>query len=383
MNPTPIKAGEDILRCTLVQKGLGENMKVKKAVILAAGFGSRMLPATKAVPKEMLTIVDKPSIQYIVEELADSGITDILIVLSRGKGAVQEHFDRHPELEAALSCKSQKLYDELLQTAKIADITYIRQPIMRGSGSAVLLAKGFAGDEPIAVVYPDDIMVSTSVGCRGNVPSTAQGCHHNILISENSPTACGSTNYETPTTLQGCQDGAEVDGGETPPTSQGCHPNNAGVGVYKKPVTMQICEAYEKYGLGAVAMKEFPAAEITKYSSLDAKLLENNLYRITDMIEKPAPEQIFTNFSILGRCVLPPKIFPILEQTKPGLGGEIWLTDAMKRLANEDGMTGVDFDGVRFDTGNKLGLMKAVTEIALAHREIGAEYRNYLKDLPI
>lgn len=286
-------------------------MKVKKAVILAAGFGSRMLPATKAVPKEMLTIADKPSIQYIVEELAASGISDILIVLSRGKNAVQEHFDRAPELEAALIENPEKkaLYDSIVKITSLADITYIRQPIMRGSGSAVLLAKNFAGSEPFVVVYPDDIMT-----------------------------------------------------GETP-------------------VTAQICAAYEKYGLGAVAMKEFPVRDIMKYSSLDAELIEDNIYKITDMIEKPSEKEILTNFSILGRCVLPAKIFKLLEETKPGLNNEIWLTDAMKRLSNEDGMTGVDFIGKRYDTGNKLGLMKCVTEIALSHPEIGEDYKKYLKEL--
>ena len=286
-------------------------MKVKKAVILAAGFGTRMLPATKAVPKEMLNIIDKPAIQYIVEELAASGVTDILIVLSRGKSAVQEHFDRAPELEAALIDKNKQLYEQLIYTSKIAELTYVRQQEMKGSGNAVLCGKGFVGNEPFVVVYPDDIMVA-------NVP-----------------------------------------------------------------VTAQICKAYEKHGLGAVAMKEFSDEDIVKYSSLDAKMLENenNVYKITDMVEKPTKEQVFTNFSILGRCVLPAKIFGILEETKPGLGGEIWLTDAMKRLAREDGMVGVDFEGVRYDAGNKLGFLKAVTEIALSNEDVGGEFREYLNQI--
>jgi UTP--glucose-1-phosphate uridylyltransferase len=287
-------------------------MKVKKAVILAAGFGTRMLPATKAVPKEMLTLVDRPSIQYIVEELAASGIEDILIILGRGKGAVEEHFDRSFELENALINKNKSLYNELVAIAGIAKITYIRQQEMKGTGSAVLYAKNFAGSEPVVVIYPDDIMVS-------DIPDV--------------------------------------------------------------PVTKQICSAYEKHGLGAVAIKEFTDEEIVKYSSLKIETLDNNTYKISDMIEKPQKHEVFSNYSILGRCVLPAKIFGILEETKPGLGGEIWLTDAMKRLAIEDGMVGVDFEGIRYDTGNKLGFLKATTEIGLMNNEVGAEYKKYLKEL--
>jgi UTP--glucose-1-phosphate uridylyltransferase len=260
-------------------------MKVKKAVILAAGLGTRMLPATKAVPKELLTLVDKPAIQYITEELAASGIEDILVVISRGKEAIQNHLDG------------------------IANVTYIRQLEMKGTGNAVLYAKHFAGNEPFVVIYPDDIMT-------GAVP-----------------------------------------------------------------VTAQICSAFEKHGLGAVAMKAFSDEDIMKYSSLDAKPLENNIYKITDMVEKPQKHEVLTNFSILGRCVLPAKIFPLLEETKPGLGGEIWLTDAMKQLARTDGMLGVDFEGIRYDTGNKLGFLKATTELALQNKELGREYEEYLKDL--
>jgi UTP--glucose-1-phosphate uridylyltransferase len=267
-------------------------MKVKKAVILAAGLGTRMLPATKAVPKEMLTLVDKPAVQYITEELAASGIEDVLVVVSRGKEAVQNHLDG------------------------LVNAVYVRQPEMKGTGNAVLYARSFAGSDPFVVIYPDDIMVAAS-------------------------------------------DSA--------------------------PVTAQICRAFEAYGLGAVAMKEFSDEDIVRLSSLDAKPLENNIHnnihKVTDMVEKPQLHEVFTNFSILGRCVLPAKIFAILEETKPGLGGEIWLTDAMKQLARSEGMLGVDFKGVRYDTGNKLGFLKAVTELGLAHDETGAEYRRYLKEL--
>jgi UTP--glucose-1-phosphate uridylyltransferase len=263
-------------------------MKVKKAVILAAGYGTRMLPATKAVPKEMLTVVDRPSIQYIIEELAASGIEDILVVLGRGKESIQNHLDG------------------------LINVTYVRQQEMKGTGNATLYAKNFAGDEPVMVIYPDDIMVS----------------------DEGQP-----------------------------------------------PVAAQICAAYEKYGLGAVAMGVFSDEDILKYSSLDAKLLGDNVYKVTDMIEKPQKHEVFTNFSVLGRCVLPAKIFGILEETPPGLNGEIWLTDAMKTLARADGMVGVDFKGTRYDTGSKLGFLKAVTEIGMQNSEVGAEFKQYLKEL--
>jgi UTP--glucose-1-phosphate uridylyltransferase len=259
-------------------------MKVKKAVILAAGLGTRMLPATKAVPKELLNLADKPAIQYITEELTASGIDDILVVISRGKEAIQTHLDG------------------------LINAVYVRQLEMLGTGNAVLYAKSFAGGEPFVVVYPDDIMVA------------------------------------------------------------------------EKPVTRQICEAYEKHGLGAVAMKKFSDEDIAKYSSLDVKPLEDNVYKVTDMVEKPQKHEILSNFSILGRCVLPAKIFGILEETKPGLNGEIWLTDAMKTLARQEGMLGVDFEGKRYDTGNKLGFLKAVVELGLQHAEVGAEFRKYLDE---
>jgi UTP--glucose-1-phosphate uridylyltransferase len=263
-------------------------MKVKKAVILAAGLGTRMLPATKAVAKEMLTVVDRPSIEYIIEELAASGIHDVLVVVSRGKEAIQNHLDG------------------------LANVTYIRQLEMKGTGNAVLYAKSFAGGEPVVVIYPDDIMVA----------------------DEGQP-----------------------------------------------PVTAQICAAYEAHGLGAVAMKEFSDADIVKYSSLKLEFLEKNIHKITDMIEKPQPSQVFSNYSVLGRCVLPAEIFGILEETPPGLNGETWLTDAMKTLARTRGMVGVDFKGTRYDTGNKLGFLKAVTEIGLRNAEVGGEFKEYLKEL--
>lgn len=286
-------------------------MRVKKAIIPAAGFGTRVLPATKAIPKEMLPIVDKPAIQYIVEEAAKSGIEDILIIISRGKDAIENHFDRSVELESQLlKSGKEELYEQLRAISDLANITFIRQKEMKGLGHAVYCAKSFVGDEPFAVLYGDDVIM-------GEDP------------------ACG-----------------------------------------------QLCRAYDEFGLGVLGIKEVPASDISKYSSLDVSHLTGNLYRVTDMIEKPAtPAEVKSLFSILGRCVLPPTIFDILENTRPGAGGEIQLTDAMKVLATTEGMTGVDYTGKRYDMGNKLGMLEAIVETGLRHGEIGTDFRTYLKGL--
>lgn len=285
-------------------------MKVKKAVVLAAGLGTRVLPATKAMPKEMLTIVDKPAIQYIIEEVTNAGISDVLVILSRGKGIVQDHFDRSPDLEAAL-LKSGKneMYENVTKIAKLANLKYVRQQEMKGTGDAVMYAKSFVGNEPFVVVYGDDVIIS------------------------------------------------------------------------KKPATQQLCEAYEKYGLGAVCMKEVPSELVVKYCTLDVKKRDNNIYDVSNMIEKPRPEEIISNFSILGRCLLPPEIFDILETIPTGAGGEYQLTDAMKILAQTKGMLGVDFEGTRYDMGNKLGILKAIVEVGLTHQEVGDDFRAYLKEV--
>ncbi len=286
------------------------NKKVKKAVILAAGLGTRVLPATKSSPKEMLAIVDKPAIQYIVEEVVNSGIKDILIVVSRGKSAVQDHFDRSPELEYALknSGKTQ-LYDEVLNIANLANIQYVRQQEMLGTGNAVMYAKTFVGDDPFVVLYGDDVII-------GDDPATAQ-----------------------------------------------------------------VCRAYEEFGKGAVAMKEVSTDLVMKYCSLDTKSIKDNIYHVTDMVEKPTLEQIISNFAILGRCVLPAEIFDILERIPRGAGGEFQLTDAMKVLSQTKGMVGVDFTGTRYDMGSKLGILQATVEVGLKHEEIGEDFKAYLKEV--
>ena len=285
-------------------------MKITKAVIPAAGLGTRFLPATKAVPKEMVPIVDKPTLQYIVEEAAASGIEDILIITGRTKRAVEDHFDKSYELETELA-KSGKLdYLETLEKiSNLANIHYVRQKEAKGLGHAIYCAKSFVGNEPFAILYGDDVIMG------------------------------------------------------------------------EDPVCGQLCRAYEEFGKGVVGIKEVSEKDILKYSSMKTAPLHDNLYSITDMIEKPKPEQIFSLFSILGRCVLPPEIFDILRVTPPGAGGEIQLTDAMRTLAVRDGMVGVDFVGTRYDMGNKLGMMKAIVETALKHKEIGEDFREYLKNL--
>lgn len=285
-------------------------MKIKKAIIPAAGLGTRVLPASKALPKEMLPIVDKPAIQYIVEEAVRAGITDILIITNRGKGVIEDHFDHSIELEAMIERRGNtELLKTLRDVANLANIYYIRQKVTRGLGDAVLRAKEFVGSEPFAVLYGDD-----------------------VIIGE--PPAIG-----------------------------------------------ELCEAYEKFGKSVVGIKEVSDEFIVKYSSLKVEKLDEKNYSVTDMIEKPALEEKFSNFSILGRCVLDNEIFDILEKTPLGVGGELQLTDAMRTLALKYGMIGVDFSGVRYDMGNKFGILKANIEVGLSHPEIKEQLKDYIKEL--
>jgi len=285
-------------------------MKIRKAIIPAAGLGTRVLPASKAMPKEMLPIVDKPAIQYIVEEAVKAGITDILIITNRGKGIIEDHFDHSVELEAMLERRGNtEMLNTLCNVANLANIYYIRQKETRGLGDAVLRAKEFVGDEPFAVLYGDDVII-------GDIPAIGE-----------------------------------------------------------------LCEAYEKYGKSVVGIKEVPDELVVKYCSLKVEKSEEKIYSVSDMIEKPALKDKFSNFSILGRCVLDNEIFEILERTPLGAGNELQLTDAMRELAVKYGMIGVDFSGVRYDMGNKLGILKANVEVALNHPEIGEEFKAYLKDL--
>ncbi len=283
---------------------------VKKAVIPAAGLGTRVLPISKACPKEMLPIVDKPAIQYIVEEAVAAGITDILIITNRGKGIIEDHFDHAIELEERLEASGRLAeLEQVRHISNMANIYFLRQKETKGLGHAVNCARSFVGDEPFAVLYGDDVII-------GDDP------------------ACG-----------------------------------------------QLCRAYEQYGKGVVGIKEVTKEQILKYCSLAVNAVGDRVYEVSDMIEKPSPDQVMSPFSILGRCVLPPSIFDILDNTPPGAGGEIQLTDAMRTLAVRDGMMGVDYTGTRYDMGNKLGILQATCEVALSRDDLKNEFAAYLKEL--
>ncbi len=284
--------------------------KIRKAVIPAAGLGTRVLPASKSMPKEMLPIVDKPAIQYIVEEAAAAGIDDILIITNRGKGIIEDHFDHSPELEERLQAAGKT--EELAQVralAEIANIHFIRQRETKGLGHAVSCARAFVGDEPFAVLYGDD-----------------------VIIGEDS--ACG-----------------------------------------------QLCRVYEEFGRSVVGIKEVTPEQVLRYCSLAVAPVHDNIYRVSDMIEKPKPEQVISLFAILGRCVLTPDVFAILDNTAPGAGGEIQLTDAMRVIAREGRMMGVEYTGKRYDMGNKLGILQANCEVALRRPDLSADFAAYLKEL--
>jgi UTP--glucose-1-phosphate uridylyltransferase len=286
-------------------------MKVRKAVIPAAGLGTRMLPATKTVPKEMLPLVDKPVIQYIIEEAVASGIEDILIVTNRAKSAMDDYFDYHPELEERLLRDNKvKEAEAVRMSADLANIFYVRQKETKGLGHAIWRAKRFVGDEPFAVLLGDDIM-------RAHTP-----------------------------------------------------------------VTKQLIDAAEKYGACAVGTQTVSDEAISKYSSLKILSLPNeqHIFRVTDMNEKPTLEEKYSNYAILGRYVLTPEIFDLLERTPPGYGGEIQLTDGLKALCKLSPMVAVDFEGRRYDTGNLKGFLEATIDYALASDEIGPWLKNFIKD---
>ena len=286
-------------------------MKITKAVIPAAGLGTRVLPATKAMPKEMLPIVDKPAIQYIVEEAVASGITDILIITNRGKGIMEDHFDKSPLLEESLekAGKTPQL-NAIKDIHNLANIQYVRQIETKGLGHAVSKARSFVGNDPFVVMYGDDVII-------GDIPATKE-----------------------------------------------------------------LVDAYGTFGKGVLGIKPVSEEAIKKYSSLKVENIHDNVFKCTDMIEKPQrKEDIFSLYSILGRVVLPPEIFDILDHTKPGAGGEIQLTDAMAELARSCGMTAVEFTSKRYDMGNKLGILQANIEVGLKHPEVCEGLREYLKEL--
>lgn len=285
--------------------------EIRKAVIPAAGFGTRFLPATKATPKEMLPIVDKPTIQYIVEEALDSGIEDILIISGHGKRAIEDHFDSAPELELNLRQKGKaRLLKMVEQTAGIR-VHYIRQQHMRGLGDAVLCAKAFVGDEPFAVLLGDDVVYNP-----------------------------------------------------------------------ERPALRQLMDVYQETGASVLGCQQVGADQVSDYGIIAGEQLGDwRQMHVVDMVEKPSAEEAPSRMAVLGRYIITPGIFDILAKTKPGKGGEVQLTDALKVLAGQENMTAYAFQGVRYDVGNKLGFLKATVEFALRREDLSGEFRKYLKKI--
>ena len=285
-------------------------MKVRKAIIPAAGLGTRFLPATKAQPKEMLPIVDKPTIQYIVEEAIASGIEDIMIVTGRGKRAIEDHFDKSYELEDILKKKGEEDLLSLVQDiSNLVNIHYIRQKEPKGLGHAIYCAKSFIDNEPFAVLLGDDIVDS------------------------------------------------EV------------------------PTLKQLIEVYDEYNTTVVGVQHVPQEEVSKYGIVDCKYVEDRVYKIKDLVEKPDKENAPSNIAILGRYIISPRIFYYLENAIPGKGGEIQLTDALKGLLSTEALYAYDFVGKRYDVGNKLGFLEANVEFALKRDDLSSEFTSYLKEL--
>ena len=286
--------------------------KIRKAVIPAAGFGTRFLPETKAMPKEMLPIVDKPTIQYIVEEIKASGIEQILIISGHAKRAIEDHFDSSPELEQHLyESGKMDLLKEVRQVASVK-IHYTRQQYMRGLGDAILCAKEFMDGEPFGVILGDDVVYNGS--------------------------------------------------GE--------------------PALKQLISQYDKTGGTIIGCQLVRPEQVSSYGIINGTPTENpDLLKVKNMIEKPSIEEAPSRFAALGRYVITPEVFKILEQTKPGKGGEIQLTDALRVMAKNGHVYAYNFKGQRYDTGNKLGYLKATVEFALRRDDIGPEFRQYLKSL--
>lgn len=283
---------------------------VRKAVIPAAGLGTRFLPATKATPKEMLPIVDKPTIQYIIEETLASGIEDILIITGRSKRAIEDHFDRSIELELNLEASGKTKELELVRKISDIRIHYIRQKEPRGLGHAILCAKHFVGDEPFAVLLGDDVVDS------------------------------------------------------------------------QVPALKQLIDVYDKTGASVLGVQEVPQEKVSAYGIVAGEPTgEARTVKVNDMVEKPAVEEAPSRLAVLGRYVITPEIFPILEKTEPGRGNEIQLTDALKVLAKEQAMYAYDFEGRRYDVGDKQGFLEAIVEMALKRPDLRDKFLDYLQGI--
>ena len=284
--------------------------RVRKAIIPAAGLGTRFLPATKSQPKEMLPIVDKPTLQYIIEEAVNSGIEEILVVTGRSKKSIEDHFDRSVELELELDQKGKtQMLEMVKEISNMVDIHFIRQKEPKGLGHAIYCAKSFVGDEPFAVLLGDDI----------------------------------------------------VDNGV--------------------PCLAQLIKTYNEYNTSILGVQEVARENTDKYGILDVKNIEDRVYKVNDMVEKPKVEDAPSNIAILGRYIITPAIFEILGNQKPGKGGEIQLTDALKTLGKHEAIYAYEFEGRRYDVGDKLGFLEATIDFALKRDNLKDELMEYMKNI--
>ncbi len=287
-------------------------MKIKKAVIPAAGLGTRFLPATKAQPKEMLPIVDKPTIQYIVEEAINAGIESILIITGRGKRNIEDHFDKSYELESELKRKGNNSMLSMVEDiSHLVNVFYVRQKEAMGLGHAIGCARDFVGNEPFAVLLGDDVVVS------------------------------------------------------------------------EQPAIGQLMEVYEKRGASVLGVQRVDKADVDKYGVIDPAndINGGRLHEVKDLVEKPSTDEAPSNLAILGRYIITPEIFDILAVQQPGKNGEIQLTDALKTLTNLQGMYAYEFEGKRYDVGDKLGFLKATVEFALNRDDLSERFGAYLKNV--
>lgn len=285
-------------------------MKVKKAVIPAAGFGTRFLPATKAVPKEMLPIIDKPTIQYIAEEAVNAGIEELLIIVSRGKDAIINHFDKAFEIETILERDGkEEMLNAVREVSDKLNVCFVRQQEQKGLGHAVLCAKTFVGNEPFAVMLGDDVVVS------------------------------------------------------------------------EKPCIGQLMEQHDKYGASVLGVQKVGMEHVSKYGIVDCEHVEGRMYKLKGMVEKPKMEDAPSDVAVLGRYVITPGIFECLERTPKGAGGEIQLTDALVLLSEKEDIYAYDFEGKRYDIGNKQGFLQATVDFALSRPDLKDDFAKYLKEI--
>ena len=287
--------------------------RIRKAVIPAAGFGTRFLPATKATPKEMLPIVDKPTIQYIVEEALASGIEDILIISGHAKRAIEDHFDSTPILEENLKAKGKTELLKMVQEISEINVHYIRQKHMRGLGDAILCARAFVDNEPFAVLLGDDVVYN--------------------------------------------------------PKPQ-------------PPALKQLMDMYTQTGATILGCQKVPREKVSSYGIVAGEpTINEQLMKVSDMIEKPSIEEAPSQMAVLGRYIITPDVFEVLQNTKPGKGGEIQLTDALRVMAKRENVYAYNFTGKRYDVGDKLGFLKATVEFALRRDDLSADFSSYLKDI--